>query len=72
LPNVHNERQNFAKNSVNPNNTPLISKVRQVVSPLSNQSACNNPVKPLRSKRLYQIQSKTVEDCNSIMQNNVR
>ncbi|XP_011698020.1 PREDICTED: uncharacterized protein LOC105455975 [Wasmannia auropunctata] len=66
------KRQIFAKNSTNPNNMPLISKIRQVVSPLSNKSTSNNPVKSSRNKRLYQMQSKAVEDCNSIMQNSVR
>lgn len=72
VPNIYNKRQIFAKNSANPNNTPLISKIKQIITPLSKQSASNNPVKPPRNKKLYQIQSKAVKDCNSITQNNVR
>ncbi|XP_024891619.1 uncharacterized protein LOC112467297 [Temnothorax curvispinosus] len=71
-PNVHNERHSFGKNSTSQSNMPVLSKVRQVVSPLSKQSTSNNPIKPPRSKRLYQIQSKAVEYYNSIMQNSPR
>lgn len=72
MPNINNKRQIFAKNLANSNNTPLISKIKQIVTPLSKQSASNDPVKPPRNKRLYQMQSKAVEGCNSITQNNVR
>lgn len=71
-PNIHNKRQVFSKNSDNQNNMLESSKIRQIVSPVSNQRISNNPIKPSRSKRLYQIQSKAVEYYNSIMQNNNR
>lgn len=70
--NIHNKRQISAKNTAaNPDITPLISKVKQVVSSLPNLST-SNPVKPPRNKRLDQIPSKTIEDRNLIMQKNAK
>lgn len=71
-PNIHNEKV-LAKNSlsVSPNNVPLTSKVRQVVSHLSKQSASNASVKS-RNKKLFSIQLKTEKSCNSIILNNAR
>ncbi|XP_018337686.1 PREDICTED: uncharacterized protein LOC108745813 [Trachymyrmex septentrionalis] len=70
--NIHNKRQISAKNTAAiPDNTTVISKVKQVVSSLPNINT-SNPIKPPRNKKLYQISSKTVEDCNLIMQNNAR
>ncbi|XP_029172623.1 uncharacterized protein LOC114941702 [Nylanderia fulva] len=71
-PNIHNGKV-FAKNSLSasPNNVPLTSKVGQVVSHLSKQSASNALVKS-RNKKLFSIQLKTEKGCNSIVLNNSR
>lgn len=67
---LHNRKEEKKTDTI-PDNTTVISKVKQVVSSLPNLNT-SNPVKPPRNKRLYRIPSKTVEDCNLIMQNNIR
>ncbi|XP_072742532.1 uncharacterized protein [Anoplolepis gracilipes] len=68
-PNIRNTKQVFTKNSTSPNSAQLTSKV---ISHSSKQSISNNPVKPLRNKKLFSMQLKTEKGSNSIILNSDR